>query len=93
MIIIYTVIIYIRTCIIEVWHKIFDYPTDVSVQERLIEPPNYSHEMIVNRLVNYHRHIGGIKQAYKTVYKTVNGDQPKSDVFSQGKGMYLLLLV
>jgi len=67
----------------EVWHKIFDYPTDVMIQERLVEPPNYSQEMIVQRLVNYHRHIGGIIQSYNSVYKTVNGDQPKSDVFSQ----------
>ncbi|XP_067937862.1 adenylate kinase 8-like isoform X2 [Watersipora subatra] len=67
----------------EVWHKIFDYPTDLSVQEKLVEPANYTHETIVSRLVDYHRHIGGIIQAYKHVYKTVNGDQPKSDVFSQ----------
>ena len=49
-----------------------------------MEPPNYSQERIVQRLVDYHRHIGGIIQAYHSVYKTVNGDQPKSDVFSQG---------
>ena len=72
------------TIVAEVWHKIFDYPTEVTVQERLVEPPNYSQERIVQRLVDYHRHIGGIIQAYHSVYKTVNGDQPKSDVFSQG---------
>jgi len=62
----------------------FDYPSDSSVNSRLVEPPNYSQDEIVARLVHYHRHIGGITDAYKTVFKTVNADQPKSDVFSQG---------
>lgn len=70
----------------EVWHKVFDYPNDASVQERLVEPENYGQERILDRLVHYHRHIGEIIDSYKHVYKTVNADQPKTDVFSQGEG-------
>lgn len=70
--------------ITEVWHRVFDYPSDTSVQDLLVEPPDYSQDVIVKKLVHYHRHISGIVQAYHCAYKTVNADQPKSDVVSQG---------
>ena len=32
-----------------------------------------------------HRHVDGILACYEKIYKSVNVDQPKADVFSQGK--------
>ena len=43
-----------------------------------------SEEEIVNKLVDYHRHIEGIMTSFTAVHKIVNADQPKADVFSQG---------
>lgn len=39
---------------------------------------------MVNKLIEYHRHIDEIEECYRKVIKKVNADQPKADVFSQG---------
>lgn len=39
---------------------------------------------MVNKLIEYHRHIDGILTCFNTVTKPINADQPKADVFSQG---------
>ena len=43
-----------------------------------------SEENVVNRLVDYHRHVEGIMTSFKSGHKVINADQPKADVFSQG---------
>ena len=43
----------------------------------------YNHEKI-NILWLLHRHVDGILACYEKIYKSVNVDQPKADVFSQG---------
>ena len=40
---------------------------------------------MINKLIVFHRHFEGILDCFKTVSKTVNADQPKADVFSQGE--------
>ena len=44
----------------------------------------YTEEDMINKLIVYHRHFEGILDCFKAVAKTVNADQPKADVFSQG---------
>ena len=43
----------------EIFHTTFDWPTDLTVQQRLIAPEDYTEENLVNRLIIYNRHIGG----------------------------------
>ena len=69
----------------DVYHTTFDWPGNPEVQERLEEPEGQSEEAMVQRLVLYHRHLHGILRCYNQVVKTVNADQPKADVFSQGE--------
>lgn len=38
----------------------------------------------INILWLLHRHVDGILACYEKIYKSVNVDQPKADVFSQG---------
>lgn len=69
---------------VDVYHTTFDWPGNPDVQERLKEPKGYREEDMVNKLVVYHRHSDGIFRCYERVIKTLNADQPKADVFSQG---------
>ena len=69
----------------DVYHTTFDWPGNPEVQERLEEPEGQSEEAMVQRLVLYHRHLHGILRCFGQVVKTVNADQPKADVFSQGE--------
>ena len=50
----------------------------------------YTEDDMINKLIVYHRHFEGILDCFKTVAKTVNADQPKADVFSQGNTFFLL---
>ena len=68
----------------DVYHVTFDWPTDPIIVDRLVPDPNSTEEVMIKRLMEYHRHSGGILRCYEKVYKVVNCDQPKSDVFSQG---------
>ena len=69
----------------DVYHTTFDWPTNPEVVSRLQEVTGNTEEDVVNRLVEYHRHIAEIIRCYDIVHKTVNADQPKADVFSQGE--------
>jgi adenylate kinase len=44
----------------EIYHTTFDWPTDSNVQQRLVVPSQNTEEDLVNRLILYNRHIGGI---------------------------------
>lgn len=68
----------------DIYHTTFDWPPNGEIQNRLEETPGYTEEDMVNKLIEYHRHIDEILECYKKVVKTVNADQPKADVFSQG---------
>ena len=69
----------------DIYHTTFDWPPQAEIQNRLEEGTGYSEEDMVNKLVEYHRHIDDIIMCNKKVVKTINADQPKADVFSQGK--------
>lgn len=68
----------------DIYHTTFDWPPNAEIQTRLEETPGYTEEDMVNKLIEYHRHIDDIEECYKKVIKKVNADQPKADVFSQG---------
>ncbi|XP_048586819.1 adenylate kinase 8-like [Nematostella vectensis] len=67
----------------DVYHTTFDPPSDPEVVRRLVPDPKCTEAAMVGRLMEYHRHIDGILACYENIYKTVNADQPKADVFSQ----------
>ena len=68
------------------YHTTFDYPSGVEVERRLIEPTEgCGEEATVERLLVYHRYAHGLQSGYQNRYKAINADQPKADVFSQGR--------
>lgn len=67
----------------DIYHTTFDWPPNAEIQTRLEETPGYTEEDMVNKLIEYHRHIDEIEECYRKVIKKVNADQPKADVFSQ----------
>ena len=68
----------------DVYHTTFDWPEDSEVAGRLESPEGYEEDAVVEKLVVYHRHISGILSCFHFNTKTINADQPKADVFSQG---------
>ena len=71
--------------LLDVYHVTFDTPTDIEVFKRIKQPPGCDEKAVISRLVVYHRHVEGIVDCYKKISKNINADQPKADVFSQGK--------
>jgi len=69
----------------DIFHTTFDWPSNPEIQNRLKEVEGYSEEDMINKLIVFHRHFEGIAECYKKCSKTINADQPKADVFSQGK--------
>jgi len=67
----------------DIYHTTFDWPSDNSIQQRLITPDNNTEQDLINRLVVYHRHIDGIQNCLDASNKIINVDQPKGDVFNQ----------
>ncbi|PKU37598.1 adenylate kinase 8 isoform x2 [Limosa lapponica baueri] len=73
----------ISVCLLEVYHTTFDWPTDLLVQQRLVEPEDLSEQEISKKLLEYHRNFPGVFQIYQKVLKSINADQPSVDVLSQ----------
>ena len=46
--------------------------------------------MLTNSFDLHCRHIDGILMCYEKIYKSINVDQPKADVFSQGESGFTL---
>ncbi|NWW52198.1 KAD8 kinase, partial [Pedionomus torquatus] len=67
-------------CLLEVYHTTFDWPSDLLVQQRLVEPEDLSEQEISKRLLEYHRNFPGVFQIYQKVLKSINADQPSVDV-------------
>ncbi|XP_015268474.1 PREDICTED: adenylate kinase 8-like [Gekko japonicus] len=67
----------------EVYHATFDWPVDFMVQRRLVAPEGISEQDTAGRLLESHRNIPGILQAYSGNHKAINADQPCVDVFAQ----------
>lgn len=70
---------------VDVFHVTFDTPSSTEVLSRLLPAPGNSEAEMVRRLCAFHRQIDGIRTCYNHVTKVINADQPKADVFSQGK--------
>nr|XP_039270982.1 adenylate kinase 8-like [Styela clava] len=67
----------------DVYHTTFDWPQDVNIQARLIEPDKMSETDTKERLDEYNRNADGISNTYAKVCKKLNADQPKADVLAQ----------
>lgn len=67
----------------EIYHTTFDWPTENSIQQRLIMPENNTEEDLVNRIMEYNRNIGAVQDSLRANSKIINVDQPKGDVFNQ----------
>ncbi|PFX30351.1 adenylate kinase 8-like [Stylophora pistillata] len=67
----------------DVYHSTFDPPTDPAVVQRLVPDSKSSEKVMIQRLMEYHRHIDGILMCFEKIHKSINVDQPKADVFSQ----------
>jgi hypothetical protein len=52
--------LYLYIVHIDIYHTTFEWPTDLSIQQRLITPEKNTEEDLVNRLMIYNRNIGGI---------------------------------
>ncbi|XP_027049720.1 adenylate kinase 8-like [Pocillopora damicornis] len=68
---------------INVYHSTFDPPSDLAVVQRLVPDSKSSEKVMIQRLMEYHRHIDGILMCFEKIHKSINVDQPKADVFSQ----------
>ncbi|XP_021269269.1 adenylate kinase 8 isoform X2 [Numida meleagris] len=66
----------------EVYHTTFDWPSDVRIQQRLVEP-DLSEEEMSKQLLEYHRNFPGVFQIYQKILRSINADQPCVDVLSQ----------
>ncbi|NXP02906.1 KAD8 kinase, partial [Thinocorus orbignyianus] len=66
--------------LLEVYHTTFNWPSDLLVQQRLVEPEDLSEQEISKRLLEYHRNFPGVFQIYQKVLKSINADQPSVDV-------------
>ncbi|XP_077196716.1 adenylate kinase 8-like isoform X2 [Paroedura picta] len=67
----------------EVYHATFDWPIDFMVQRRLVAPEGISEPATASRLLESHRHLPGLLQAYAKSHKAIDADQPCVDVFAQ----------
>nr|XP_040142468.1 adenylate kinase 8 isoform X3 [Ictidomys tridecemlineatus] len=67
----------------EIYHTTFDWPPELEVQNRLIEPEGVSELETAQKLLVYHRNIIRILPSYPKILKTINADQPCVDVFYQ----------
>lgn len=67
----------------DVYHSTFDPPSDLAVVQRLVPDSKSSEKVMIQRLMEYHRHIDGILTCFEKIHKSINVDQPKADVFSQ----------
>lgn len=67
----------------EIYHTTFDWPSDVSIQNRLVEPQGISEPETVQKLLSYHRSIAEVTPLYPRILKVISADQPCMDVFYQ----------
>ncbi|XP_054076511.1 adenylate kinase 8 isoform X1 [Rissa tridactyla] len=67
----------------EVYHTTFNWPSDLLVQQRLVEPEDLSEQEISKKLLEYHRNFPGVFQIYQKVLRSINADQPSVDVLAR----------
>jgi hypothetical protein len=77
----------------DVYHTTFDFPLESTIQQRLIVSENNTEEDLVNRLIVYHRYIGGVEDSLKANLKQINVDQPKGDVLNQSNFFFIIFIL
>ena len=69
---------------VDIFHVTYDLPTNRIIADRLLPVIGNDPESIIARISYFRRNIIGINDAYKGVIKSINADQPKADIFSEG---------
>jgi len=67
----------------DVYHTTFDPPSSHEILKRLALDPESSEDVMIERLMQYHRNISGILTCFQHVSKKFDADQPKSDIHAQ----------
>eukprot|EP00794_Sanderia_malayensis_P016022 gene16022-17641_t len=67
----------------DVYHTTFHPPTSPDIMRRLEMDPRSNEDFMIKRLMDYHRNITGILKCFEKIYKKIDADQPKNDVFAQ----------
>ena len=70
--------------IVEVYHVVFNLPSDPDVLARLKEEEGGAKVNMHQKLDQYHRHVQPLLSCYKKVSKEFNADQPLQDIVTQG---------
>ena len=76
--------IVILTITLDVYHLIFDPPTDPHIMERLTEEEGGIEVNMHKKLKAYHCHSNALLQTYKHVMKAFCTDQPIQDLTTSG---------
>lgn len=67
----------------DIYHLVFDPPTDHFVMERLKEEDGGVHFNMHEGLKYYHRHCNNLTLCYKHISKVFDADQPSIDIINQ----------
>ncbi|KAM4615842.1 adenylate kinase 8 [Polymixia lowei] len=67
----------------DVYHQTFIWPSDQTVAQRLEKGRSLSEKQQLADLQRYRREVTGLSSAYRHILKTVNADQPHTDVYQQ----------
>ncbi|NXS51962.1 KAD8 kinase, partial [Brachypteracias leptosomus] len=62
------------------YHMTFDWPSDPLVQQRLVKPGDLSEQEMSKNLLEYRRSFPEVFRVYHKVLKSINADQPSTDV-------------
>ena len=68
----------------DIFHVTYDMPANRIIADRLLPVVGNDAASIAARMAYFRRNIPGINDAYRGVAKTINADQPKADIFSEG---------
>ena len=69
--------------IIDVYHTVFNPPSDSAVTARLIEEPGGIEHNMYKRLKCYHANWSSISKCYKHIARSFEADQPEKDLVAQ----------
>ncbi|CAL8343754.1 unnamed protein product [Lota lota] len=67
----------------DVYHQTFIWPPDPEVAQRLEQDSEGSEKQRLAHLQLYGREVTGLSTAYRHVLKTINADQPHTDVYEE----------
>lgn len=75
---------YITLIILDIYHLVFDPPTDPRVMERLQEEEGGIEKNMHDKLHSYHRHHESVLKCYQHILRSFCADQPVDDLLVSG---------